>query len=95
VRAAVDRSKGERFEIYNLGNNGTVMLKELIAAVEEEVGMKAIIDRQPEQPGDVPQTYADTTKSMRDLGFAPSTPLAMGLKAFHAWVRATEVVKQG
>ncbi|MBP6574067.1 MAG: NAD-dependent epimerase/dehydratase family protein [Flavobacteriales bacterium] len=94
VRAAMDRTIGERFEIYNLGNSGTVMLKELIAAIESEIGAKALIDLQPEQPGDVPQTFADTGKSMRDLGFAPSTPLAVGLKRFHEWMLAGEAVKQ-
>ena len=94
VRAAIDRTKGGRFDIYNLGNSDTVMLRELIAAVEAELGMKAIIDLQPEQPGDVPQTFADTSKSLRDLGFAPSTPLAIGLKKFHEWMRTVEVVKQ-
>ncbi|MFZ1689174.1 MAG: NAD-dependent epimerase/dehydratase family protein [Flavobacteriales bacterium] len=91
VRAAIDRTKGGRFDIFNLGNSGTVTLKELIAAIEDELGLKAIIDRQPEQPGDVPQTYADTAKSLRDLGFAPSTPLAVGLRKFHEWMRTVEV----
>lgn len=94
VLAAIGRTKGEGFEIYNLGNSDTVMLKELIAAVEQELGTKAIIDLQPEQPGDVPQTFADTSKSLRDLGFAPSTPLAVGLKKFHEWIRAAEVIKE-
>ncbi|MEO8066906.1 MAG: NAD-dependent epimerase/dehydratase family protein [Flavobacteriales bacterium] len=93
VHAAIGRTKGEGFEIYNLGNSDTVTLKELIAAVEQELGTKAIIDLQPEQPGDVPQTFADTSKSLRDLGFAPSTPLAVGLRKFHEWIRATEVLK--
>ncbi|QQR85769.1 MAG: GDP-mannose 4,6-dehydratase [Flavobacteriales bacterium] len=94
MRAAMDRTKGERFEIYNLGNSATVMLKELIAAIETEAGAKAIIDLQPEQPGDVPQTYADTSKSREHLGFAPSTPLAIGLRKFHEWMRTVETVKQ-
>lgn len=94
VRAAMDRTKGERFEIYNLGNSATVMLKELIAAIEAELGTQAIIELHPEQPGDVPQTFADTSKSLRDLGFAPSTPLANGLRAFHAWMRSVGTVKQ-
>ncbi len=87
VRAAIDRGKGDRFEIYNLGNSGTVMLRELIAAVENELGRRAIIDLQPEQPGDVPQTYADVSKAGRDLGFRPTTPLAEGLRVFHDWFR--------
>lgn len=94
VRAAIDRTKGERFEIYNLGNSATIMLKELIRAVEAEAGAKAIIDLQPQQPGDVPQTYADTSKSLEHLGFAPSTPLDKGLRMFHEWMLAAETMKQ-
>jgi UDP-glucuronate 4-epimerase len=88
VRAAMDRQKGEAFDIYNLGNSDTVMLRDLIGAIEHELGRKAVIDLQPEQPGDVPQTYADVSKAARDLGFRPGTPLAEGLAAFHAWLRA-------
>ena len=92
VRSAMEREKGERFEIYNLGNSDTVMLRDLIAAIEKEVGRKANIERKPEQPGDVPQTYADVSKAGRDLGFSPSTPLKDGLAAFHAWLKAEQEV---
>ena len=85
VMGALDRTSGELFEVYNLGNSGTVTLNELIAAIEEVVGRKAIIDQRPEQPGDVPQTFADVTKAGRDLGFKPATPLREGLEQFHAW----------
>lgn len=86
VRAAMDRAKGGPFEIYNLGNSDTVMLRDLIAAIEHELGRKAVIEMLPEQPGDVPQTYADVSKAGRDLGFVPATPLAEGLAAFHRWL---------
>lgn len=92
MRAAIDRERGDRFEIYNLGNNHTVTLRDLISAVEKEVGAKAIIEPRPEQPGDVPQTYADVTKAGRDLGFTPSTTLAEGLERFHAWLRQREAI---
>jgi UDP-glucuronate 4-epimerase len=85
VRAAMDRERGGRYEVYNLGNSGTVMLRELIAAIEREVGRKAVVEVRPEQPGDVPRTFADVSKAGRDLGFHPSTPLAVGLARFHAW----------
>ena len=87
VRSAMDRRTGGPFEIYNLGNSGTVMLRDLIAAIERELGIKAVIEKLPEQPGDVPQTYADVSKAGRDLGFVPRTPLAEGLSAFHGWYR--------
>jgi len=92
VRAAMDRSVGQRYELYNLGNSGTVMLRELIAAIEHELGRKAMIELRPEQPGDVPQTFADVSKAGRDLGFHPSTPLAQGLARFHEWFRQEVLV---
>jgi UDP-glucuronate 4-epimerase len=73
------------FEIINLGNNYGVSLKDLIAAIEEVVGKKAIIDEQPEQPGDVPRTFADISKAKRLLNYQPKTELKEGLKKFYEW----------
>ena len=73
------------FEIINLGNNYGVSLKDLIAAIEEVVGKKAIIDQQPEQPGDVPRTFADISKAKRLLNYQPKTELKDGLKKFYEW----------
>lgn len=87
VSAAMDRTRGGRYEVYNLGNSGTVMLRDLIAAIELELGRKAVVEVRPEQPGDVPRTFADVAKAARDLGFRPATPLAEGLAQFHAWLR--------
>ena len=50
------------YEIFNLGESETVKLAELIALIENALGKKAIIDRQPLQPGDVPITFADISK---------------------------------
>ncbi|MFN8409766.1 MAG: GDP-mannose 4,6-dehydratase [Flavobacteriales bacterium] len=85
VRGAIDRTHGGVFEIYNLGNSDTVRLSELITAIEDELGTKAIIERLPEQPGDVPQTYADVGKAGAHFGYRPRTPLREGLRAFHTW----------
>jgi UDP-glucuronate 4-epimerase len=93
VRAALERNVGGLFELYNLGNSGTVSLAELIEAIELELGRKALIERRPEQPGDVPRTFADVSKAARDLGFKPSTPLAEGLRHFHAWYRSVQVAQ--
>ena len=73
------------FEIINLGNNYTVSLKELIAAIEEVTGKKAIIEKHPEQPGDVPRTFADISKAKAFLGYNPKTQIGEGLKKFYAW----------
>ncbi len=79
---------GAMFDIFNLGENETVQLRDLIAQIESAVGRKAIINRLPEQPGDVPLTCADISKARGLLGYAPKTKLAEGLPRFVEWFRA-------
>ncbi len=73
------------FEIINLGNHYTITLKELIEGIEKVSGQKAIIDHQPDQPGDVPKTYADIAKAKALLGYDPKTQIHDGLKKFYDW----------
>jgi UDP-glucuronate 4-epimerase len=73
------------FEIINLGNNYAVSLKELIENIEEITGTKAGIDQQPEQPGDVPRTFADISKAKQLLNYQPTTKLQDGLRKFYNW----------
>ncbi|HEY1770252.1 MAG TPA: SDR family NAD(P)-dependent oxidoreductase [Chthoniobacterales bacterium] len=75
------------FDIFNLGENQTIELRELIAAIESALGRKAKINHLPEQPGDVPLTCAEISKAKRLLGYHPETPLAVGLPRFIAWFR--------
>ena len=84
IEAAIDY-KDTDFEIINLGNRQTVTLSQLIEAIENVCGKKAIIDRQPEQPGDVPQTYANIERAQKLLNYHPKTSLETGLKAFYEW----------
>jgi len=84
VRAAIDYEASD-YEVINLGESRTVELRELIALLEKELGRKAIIDRQPLQPGDVPQTFADVTKARALLGYNPGTSIEEGIKRFVAW----------
>ena len=86
VRAAMDY-EASAFEIFNLGESRTVELRELIGLLEKELGRDAIIDRQPLQPGDVPQTFADITKARRLLGYDPQTPIEEGIRRFVEWFR--------
>ena len=92
VRGCIDRQQGGPFEIYNLGNSDTIMLRELIEAIEQEIGKKAIIDLKPEQPGDVPQTFADVSKAGSHFGYTPTTSIREGLKLFHDWIAQGEKV---
>lgn len=93
VIAAIDYDKSD-FEIINLGNHKTVTLTQLIEAIEEICGKRAVIERLPEQPGDVPRTYADIFKAEKLLDYRPSTSLQDGLKNFYRWFEANRSVLQ-
>jgi UDP-glucuronate 4-epimerase len=88
VRAALDY-EASGYEVINLGESRTVSLSELIGLLERELGRDAIIDRQPLQPGDVPQTFADTRKARALLGYDPQTPIEEGVRRFVEWFRTT------
>jgi UDP-glucuronate 4-epimerase len=81
-----------RYEVINLGNNRTVTLNEMIAGLESALGVRATIDRQPEQPGDVPQTWAGVEKARALLGYKPHTAFAEGAVKFATWLRSTAAV---
>jgi UDP-glucuronate 4-epimerase len=93
VIAAIDYQDSD-FEIINLGNHKTVTLAQLIDAVEEVCGKKAIINRLPEQPGDVPRTFADIAKAQKLLNYHPSTGLNEGLRAFYKWFESNQTILQ-
>jgi UDP-glucuronate 4-epimerase len=86
VRAAIDYHESN-YEVINLGESRTVALHELVSLLEKELGQKAVIDRRPVQPGDVPQTFADITKARRLLGYNPQTQIEDGIKRFVEWFR--------
>ena len=75
------------YRIYNIGNNQPVELMRLIAVLEEKLGKKAQLNFLPMQPGDVPETYADISELMRNVGFRPSTPIETGVARFVDWYR--------
>ncbi len=75
------------FEIFNLGESQTVKLSELISLIENALGKKAIIDRQPLQPGDVPITFADISKARAQLGYQPQVKVEKGIPLFVDWFR--------
>jgi UDP-glucuronate 4-epimerase len=79
--------EGQLCDVFNLGESQTTTLSELIAAIERAVGRKAIVELKPEQPGDVPVTYADITKSRAQLGYNPHTKIAEGIPKFVEWFR--------
>ena len=74
--------------LYNIGNNRPEELMHLIAVLEEAIGVKAQIDFQPMQPGDVHATYADISAIAQDIGYAPKTGIESGVPRFVNWYRA-------
>jgi UDP-glucuronate 4-epimerase len=90
VLAARDRPAGGAppHALYNLGNHRPVALERFVEILEQALGQKAWIELAPLPPGDVVRTYADIDASRRDLGYAPATPLEVGLPQFVAWFRA-------
>ena len=86
VMAAIVYDKRD-YEVINLGESRTVELRELIQLLEKELDTHATIDRQPSQPGDVPQTFADISKARALLGYNPKTQIEEGLRRFVEWFR--------
>lgn len=86
VIACTEREFG--FDIFNLGESQTVTLARLIELLEQHLGKKAIIDRQPIQPGDVPITYADIARAQERLGYRPTVKIEQGIPRFVEWFRS-------
>ena len=93
VRAAIDYD-ASKYEIINLGESRTVELRELISLLEKALGKNAQIDRQPMQPGDVPQTFADIGKARRLLKYDPQTQIEDGIRKFVEWFRESSSVRE-
>ncbi len=75
------------YKIYNIGNNNPVELMTFISVLEDCLGLKAVKNLLPLQPGDVPATYADIDDLSKDVGFKPSTPIEDGIKKFVEWYK--------
>jgi UDP-glucuronate 4-epimerase len=80
--AAIERVTPGVYEILNLGGTKTLSLTELVQTIECVVGKRAIIDRQPDQPGDVPITYANIDRARAMLGYEPTTRPDEGIRRY-------------
>jgi UDP-glucuronate 4-epimerase len=87
IRAAMDYDR-TMFEVVNLGNNQTVTLLEMIRGLEAALGVRAEIAWRPEQPGDVPQTWASLDKARELLAYQPATSYHEGVARFARWLTA-------
>jgi UDP-glucuronate 4-epimerase len=88
VVAATKKDFG--YEIFNLGESETVSLDKMIRLLEDALDKKAIIDRQPLQPGDVPITFANISKATQKLGYNPKIKFEQGVKLFADWFRKSQ-----
>ncbi len=79
-------SKGPH-RIYNIGNNQSEALMDMIAVTADACGKPAVFDFHPMQPGDVHETHADINAIATDLGYAPTTPISVGIPRFVDWYR--------
>lgn len=75
------------YRVYNIGNNRPEQLEDLIAAIETATGRRAVRNYLPMQPGDVLSTFADIDALAKDVGFAPKTPIGVGIPQFVKWFR--------
>lgn len=83
IIATLDKKFG--FEIFNLGNSNVVELRYLIELIERNLGKEAKIKKLPDQPGDVPVTYADVSRAKRMLGYNPHVRIEEGIERFVQW----------
>ena len=78
---------GRRHQVYNVGCSSPVRLSDFIALLEDALGRKAEKQMLPMQPGDLYQTFADSSAFERDFGYRPQTPIAEGIKRFAEWFK--------
>lgn len=85
---AGEMHKNELYQIYNIGCSQPVKLIDFIRTLEDSIGIKAILVMKPMQPGDVYQTYADTTKLSADFGYKPTITITEGISEFIKWYQS-------
>jgi UDP-glucuronate 4-epimerase len=88
VVASIDHSGERPYRVYNLGGSRTTTLKRLVELLEGGLGKRALVKHFPDQPGDVPITFADVARAERELGYAPKVPIEEGITRFCTWFRA-------
>jgi UDP-glucuronate 4-epimerase len=82
---AAGRYDASAYEVINLGNDATVTLAELVRTIQDATGRTAQLQRLPDQPGDVPRTWASIAKAERLLGYRPTVRLHEGVQRFVEW----------
>ncbi|MFQ5648759.1 MAG: GDP-mannose 4,6-dehydratase [bacterium] len=78
------------YHVYNLGESKTIELRKLIDLIADCTGRKPEVEFLPNQPGDVPITYADITRAQTEIGYQPSVGIEQGLEKFVKWFTEIE-----
>jgi UDP-glucuronate 4-epimerase len=76
------------FEVLNLGGSRTTSLKRLVELISAEMNITPTIEWLPDQPGDVPITFADVSHATSVIGYEPAVPIEEGIRRFCQWKRA-------
>lgn len=92
VEHAIEGCDGYR--IYNLGESQTITLNTLVRLIEKNLGIEAKIERFPDQPGDVPITFADISRARDEIGYNPRVPVEAGIGEFVRWYKETSRVRK-
>ncbi len=85
--ALLESSKKFGYKIFNLGNSNVVELRFLTDLIEKNLGKKAKIEMMPDQPGDVPITYAEISRAKTMLGYSPHVNIEDGINRFIKWYK--------
>lgn len=88
VLAAYERIGAHGYRVWNLGGSSPTTLKEMIATIGRVVGREPMVDLKPMQPGDVERTWADLSRSEKELGFRPTTGFEEGVRRQWEWMSA-------
>lgn len=85
--AAWTMEKSNRYGIFNLGGSRVITLAEMIEAIESGLGIRAVKEAMTSQPGDMVRTYADLSRSEKELGYRPGTGFESGIREFIKWYK--------
>ena len=83
TKSAIDRNY--ECEVFNLGNNKSENIMDIIRLIEKNIGKNAIINFKDMEPGDVAQTYANIDYSRKKLGYKPKISITEGVPKFVEW----------
>jgi len=89
VVGAMDRIDMFGYRVWNLGHSHPVTLADMVTTVARVVGKDPIIQRGPDQPGDVQRTFADLARSSPELDYHPHTGFAQGVQAQWDWLQGS------